>query len=278
VRTTVRRRPVTPSIRRAAVVAALAFVAPLIGVSVASRSDPAPARADSRAPFAVLLPNAAPPLTQHPSSASVTNRASAVPARPRPAGESAVVLRATYLRLTPGGSVVGDVEPYTEFGSPRVLAVVGRRGGWLAVVATELPNGAVGWIPARRAAVVADSYEVRVSVSQRLLTVYRDGRVARQLPVAVGSSSTPTPTGRFATTDKLVTTGPSPYGCCVLARTGHQPLPAPGWTGGNRLAIHATLQPGTIGEAASLGCLRVGAADARWLVTTIPLGTVVDIH
>jgi len=238
-------------------------------VSVAARSDPAPARAASHAPFTVLPPSAAPPLSRHLLGA---------PVRPGPASESAVVQRPTYLRLAPGGEEVADVEPYTEFGSPRVFAVVGRRGRWLAVLATELPNATVGWIPASRAAVVADAYKIDVSVSRRLLTVYRNGRVAHELPVAVGGDSTPTPIGRFATTDKLLTTGPSPYGCCVLALNGHQSRLAPGWTGGNRLAIHATLQPGTIGEAASLGCLRVGAADARWLVTTIPLGTLVEIR
>lgn len=216
-----------------------------------------------------MLPSAAPPLTEHPGAAP--------PVAP-PAGESAVVQRPTYLRLTPGGRPVADVEPYTEFGSPRVFAVVGHRGPWLAVLATELPNATVGWIPASRAAIVADVYKIDVSVSRRLLTVYRNGRVAHELPVAVGGQSTPTPTGRFATTDKLLTTGPSPYGCCVLALNGHQSRLAPGWTGGNRLAIHATLQTGTIGEAASLGCLRVGAADARWLVSTIPLGTLVEIR
>jgi lipoprotein-anchoring transpeptidase ErfK/SrfK len=270
----VRRRPGTPSIRRAAVVAALAFVAPLIGVSVASRQEPAPARAASRAPFAVVLPSAA-ALSDHPAAPAPTEYPAA--AASRPVGESAVVLQATNLRESPGGPAIARIEPYTEFGSPRVLAVVGQRGDWLAVLATELPDGQAGWIPARRTALVADAYAIHVDVDRRLLTVYRDGRPARQLPVAVGSPSTPTPMGRFATTDKLTTTGPSPYGCCVLALNGHQSRLATGWTGGDRLAIHGTLEPGTIGAAASLGCLRVAAADARWLVTTIPLGTVVTI-
>ena len=88
-----------------------------------------------------------------------------------------------------------------------------------------------------------------------------------------------TPTGRFAVTDKL--SGPrfGPYyGCCILALNGKQPnLPA-GWQGGNRLAIHGTNSPGTIGAAASAGCLRAGDADLRLLMRRVPLGTPVFIR
>jgi hypothetical protein len=61
-------------------------------------------------------------------------------------------------------------------------------------------------------------------------------------------------------------------GCCVLALTGHQTnLPAT-WSGGDRLAVHATQDLASIGRAASLGCLRAGPSQVRWLIETIPLG------
>ena len=193
-------------------------------------------------------------------------------------GESAVLLRETVLRRTPGRTAIALLDTHTEFGSPRVLAVVGRRGAWLAVLATELPNGAVGWIRATDASLVSDPYKVEVDVAHRTMTVFRGGRVAHRAVVAVGAGDTPTPTGRFATTDKLTVAGPSPYGCCILALSGHQTHLARGWQGGDRLAIHSTDEPGTVGYAASLGCLRALGPDARWLIDNVPLGTVVTIH
>jgi lipoprotein-anchoring transpeptidase ErfK/SrfK len=79
---------------------------------------------------------------------------------------------------------------------------------------------------------------------------------------------------RFAVTDRLTTGNPSgPYGCCVLALTGHQPNLPQGWGGGDLLAIHATPAEQTIGQAASLGCLRATNAVMRLLLRAVPLGT-----
>jgi lipoprotein-anchoring transpeptidase ErfK/SrfK len=103
--------------------------------------------------------------------------------------------------------------------------------------------------------------------------------MVRRFPVAVGRPSTPTPTGRFAITDKLDFIGRSrAYGCCAIALTGHQPHVEPGWRGGDRLAIHGTSLPGTIGRAASFGCLRATDADVRWLVRHAYLGSIVEIR
>ena len=107
----------------------------------------------------------------------------------------------------------------------------------------------------------------------------REGHTVRVLPVAIGRSTNPTPQGRFSVTDKLRVTDPgSPYGCCVLALTGHQTNLPPDWPGGDRLAIHATQDLTSIGQAASLGCLRSHAARVRWLIETIPLGAPVFIR
>jgi hypothetical protein len=79
-------------------------------------------------------------------------------------------------------------------------------------------------------------------------------------------------------TDKLSVSDPnSPYGCCVVALTGHQTKLPEGWPGGDRLAIHATSDLSGIGEAVSLGCMRVDPEDARWLMKAVPLGTPVFI-
>jgi hypothetical protein len=191
---------------------------------------------------------------------------------------TARVLERTALRAAPGGRRVGRLGPRTEFGSPKVVSVLRRRGEWLRVVAPERPNGRPGWIRAAATRPGATDVSLHVDRSDRQLTVRRRGRVLRRVRVAVGRPGTETPTGRFAITDKLRTRRPdSPYGCCALALSGHQPKLLPGWPGGDRLAIHATPQPGTIGEAASLGCLRAGTRDLQALLQIVPLGAPVFV-
>jgi hypothetical protein len=200
--------------------------------------------------------------------------ASATPPQPT------VLLRyATALRSRPGGSVVARLAPRTEFSSPVVLPVVGERRGWLAVISSALPNGQVGWISGS-ATLEAHSSQWRIvaSLRHREVVVQRDGRVVMRFPVAVGGPGTPTPQGRFAVTDKLLTgNAASPYGCCILALSGRQPAAPQGWGGGDRIAIHATDLPQTIGTEASLGCLRAPTDDIRRVVSLVPLGTIVRI-
>lgn len=190
------------------------------------------------------------------------------------------VTRPAALRATPGGRVVARVEPRTEFDSPTVLPVVRRRDGWLGVLPTALPNGRIAWLSANAALVPHRTrWRVDASLSRREVVVRRAGRVVLRFPVAVGGPSTPTPTGRFAVTDKLLTNDPgSPYGCCILALNARQPHTPQGWGGGDRVAIHATNLPETIGAATSLGCLRAPTDAMREAVRRVPLGTIVTVR
>ena len=200
------------------------------------------------------------------------------PADPRGRWATARVVRATDLRAAPGGRTVGRVRPRTEFGSPKVVSVLGERGGWLRVLVPERPNAEPAWIRAAASRRGAVDVSLRIDRSRRRLTVWRRGEVVRRVRVAVGRPGTETPTGRFAVTDKLRTKRPdSPYGCCALALSGHQPKLLPGWPGGDRLAIHATPNPETIGEAASLGCLRASTRDLQALFQVVPLGAPVFV-
>jgi L,D-transpeptidase catalytic domain len=198
---------------------------------------------------------------------------------PRGRFTTARIVRRTPLRAAPGGAVVARLGRRTEFGSRRVLAVTRRRGGWLRVTASELRNGEHGWIRARAARLGATDVAIYVDRSRRELTVRRGRRVLRRLPVAVGRPDTPTPLGRFAVTDRLrSSSADSPYGCCAVALSGHQTKLLPGWPGGDRLAVHGTPQPETIGHPVSLGCMRAAAADLRMLMRTVPLGAPVFVR
>jgi lipoprotein-anchoring transpeptidase ErfK/SrfK len=191
---------------------------------------------------------------------------------------TAAVVDRTTLRASPGGRVVARIGPRTEFGSRRVLAVTRRRGGWLQVTAAELDNGERAWLRASATKLDGTDVWIRVDRSRRELTLRHGRRVLRRLPVAVGRPGTETPLGRFAVTDLLHTgRADSPYGCCALALSGHQTKLLPGWPGGDRLAIHATPNPETVGREASLGCMRAHDRDIRVLMRRVPLGAPVVV-
>ncbi len=187
---------------------------------------------------------------------------------------TAYVRSATSLYEAPADKRKLRLARRTEWGSPRVLGVLRERGGWLAVQAPELRNDEAGWIPRANARLDAVKWSLRADISRRRLRVEKEGETVKTMRIAVGRKGNPTPLGRFAVTDKLsVTDRGSPYGCCVLALSGHQEHLPEDWPGGDRLAVHATTDTSSIGHAVSLGCMRVRSGEARWLIRNIPLGT-----
>jgi lipoprotein-anchoring transpeptidase ErfK/SrfK len=251
----------------------------LLAALVAGATAGCGGAAGDRATAANDAPAAGATTAPVPAPQSATAQA---PASRPPAYERRLVgiERPTALRSRPGGRVVARVGARTRFGSQTVLPVVARRGGWLGVISAALPNGRIGWLPASAPLrPYATDYRIDASLRRRQVVVRRGTHVVARFPVAVGGPGTPTPTGRFAVTDTLLAEDPSgPYGCCVLALSGRQPRTPQGWGGGDRIAIHATDKPGTIGSAASLGCLRAPAGEMRRLIRLVPVGTVVTIR
>jgi hypothetical protein len=246
---------------RALLVAALA-VAATVPAALAG-AEPATGGAD---PSTDPQPHAAPKEARTPPPASIVR-----------------VLRGrnVVLRRRPGGPAVLRLGDTTEFGSPTALGVVRRHGRWLGVTTPDLPNGTLGWVDARGPSVRLSrtAWSIHADVSERTVVLRRAGRPVRRLSVAVGRPGSPTPTGRFAVTDKISGDRYGPYyGCCILAISATQPNTPPGWTGGNRMAIHGTDAPGSIGAAASAGCLRAADDDLRLLMAKVPAGAPVVIR
>jgi lipoprotein-anchoring transpeptidase ErfK/SrfK len=186
----------------------------------------------------------------------------------------ALVAHRTVMRSSPGGHVYAKVPSRTAFGSPQAMWVVRMSGSWLGVVSTIAGNGKVGWIPAKAASLSRTGWRLTVSLARRQLTVLDNGRVRRRYTIAIGSPAAPTPTGRFAVTDRLNTGDPGgPYGCCILALSAKAPHAISDWAGGNRIAIHSTPETSSIGKPVSHGCMRLTLAEGRWLLNHIPLGT-----
>jgi lipoprotein-anchoring transpeptidase ErfK/SrfK len=193
---------------------------------------------------------------------------------------SVIVHRAVPLRERPNGRLAARVDRSTDFGSPRVMSVAAQRGPWLGVVTTETANGRLAWVNRRNPGLRLrrQSYSLHADLSRRSLELRRGGRVIRRISVAIGRPGSETPTGRFAVTDKLRGGNYGPYyGCCILALNAHQPKLPAGWQGGDRIAIHGTDSPSTIGSPASAGCLRAADSDLELLMRRVPLGTPVFI-
>jgi hypothetical protein len=185
------------------------------------------------------------------------------------------------VRSRPGGGVVARLGGRTEFGSRTTLAVVRRRGRWLAVVTTHLPNGRLGWVDPRENPLRyrRTLMSLVLDLSARRLVLKRGSRAVRRMTVGVGRPSSPTPLGRFAVTDELSGGAYGAYyGCCILALSAHQPNLPSGWRGGDRVAIHGTNDPASIGAASSAGCPHARDADLRALSRLVPLGTPVFVH
>ena len=226
-----------------------------------------------------------PSATEAPSAAPAPDAsdASGVESEAVPAGYHPVVwVRAgarVAMRTEPGGGRrVETVGRKTQFGSPSVFGVERQEHGWVGVTTPDLPNNQLGWmkLDPERLATGASHYSVVVDLSEYTATLYEGDRKVRSFAVTIGAPGSPTPTGRFAVTDTFRGGLSDAYGCCALALSATQPNLPSGWLGGNRIAIHGTY--GSLGLAASHGCVRASNADVSKLIDVVPLGSPVTIR
>ena len=106
-----------------------------------------------------------------------------------------------------------------------------------------------------------------IDLDQKRLTVY-DGREAIAVfPIAAGAAGTPSPIGVFRVTSRFAT-ALSGFGTRFLG------LSVP-W---GQYGIHGTNKPGSIGQNASHGCIRMQVRDAERLYAMIANGTRVVIE
>jgi L,D-transpeptidase catalytic domain len=181
------------------------------------------------------------------------------------------------LRAQPGGRALVRIGPRGPLGGPLVLGVVGVRGRWVKVTAEALPNGHFAWAEFGRDVTVHPiQWELRASLSRRLLYILRDGRIVRTMRVGIGAPSSPTPVGRFAVAEKLTGTFGPALGPRILVLTARQPRLPAGWN--TNVTYYVAIHSGSgRGSAVSAGCLHATEANVRYLMRTVPLGTAVQI-
>jgi lipoprotein-anchoring transpeptidase ErfK/SrfK len=148
---------------------------------------------------------------------------------------------------------------------------------WYRVKLPMRPNGSVGYVRPRDVAVRRVNTRIAVDLSRRELSFYRRGRLVLTTPVAVGSTSSPTPIGRYYVDQRIrVRDAGGPFGPGVLGVSAFSNVPTD-W-GAELIGIHGTNAPWSIGRAVSHGCIRVPNATLARLFAATRAGTPVVIH
>ena len=108
---------------------------------------------------------------------------------------------------------------------------------------------------------------ITINTITRKLNYYIGERLIKEYPIAVGKPSTPTPAGNYKVKNKIVNPG-------GVLGTRWMGLTIPGGNYG----IHGNNNPHSIGQAVSLGCIRMHNHHVEELFPRIPIGTPVYIY
>jgi lipoprotein-anchoring transpeptidase ErfK/SrfK len=193
-----------------------------------------------------------------------------------------VVARAAPSRAARARMVVQPIAPFAQGPTTLLITRSLLRGGvrWVEVLLPVRPNGSRGWIPVDVLSLNTTPVRIAIDLSDRRLTVYRAGRRALSIGIAVGTAATPTPSGRlFAIAELIQTRRPADFlGPIVMPLTGYSEALNEFAGGNGRVALHGTNQPGLIGSAVSHGCMRMTNADIVRLAAAARPGTPVSIR
>ena len=169
-------------------------------------------------------------------------------------------------------------------GVPAVLLVTGAfrevsDREWVKVLLTARPNGASGWMRRTDVRLIVAPLRIRVHLAARTLELWRGKTRLSSYPVGIGTSQAPTPVGRFAIDDKVVTRPsdrPS-YGPYILTVTAHSNVLFRFNGGDGQIAIHGIGVAGRVGVAASHGCLVLAPAALRSIWRWVARGTPIEV-
>jgi hypothetical protein len=119
---------------------------------------------------------------------------------------------------------------------------------------------------------------VLVSLVDRKLAVIDNGVVIATFQVAVGAKVSPSPTGEFTIVSRV--TNPTYYHRGTVIPAGKDNPVGTRWVGLTLkgYGIHGTNAPGSIGRAASHGCIRLRNRDVERLFTMLRIGDRVQIR
>jgi lipoprotein-anchoring transpeptidase ErfK/SrfK len=182
---------------------------------------------------------------------------------------------------SPAVAPVADHRPITGEATtlPVLSRVIGAGGAqWLRVMLPGRPDGLTGWISQSGTRLLVTPWRIVVDLAARRVKAYRDGILAGDFKAVVGKPSTPTPTGEFFVEEVLRMAPTEPGGPYALALSARSNVLQEFEGGPGQIAVHGRENlGGTLGTAASHGCIRLATASIDWLATRIVPGTPVTI-
>ncbi|MFW5981644.1 MAG: L,D-transpeptidase family protein [Halanaerobiaceae bacterium] len=109
------------------------------------------------------------------------------------------------------------------------------------------------------------SYSIYIELGSRSLMLKQNEKTIKTYPVAIGKSSSPTPTGDFNIINKVKNPG-GVLGTRWMKFTYREH------------GLHGTNQPRSIGQAVSLGCVRMYNQDVEEVYSKVEVGTPIIIR
>lgn len=178
-----------------------------------------------------------------------------------------------------GTDTLTTVPHTTLLGTVSVVQVVDAGdGARVEVMVPGRPNGLTGWVDSGDLMFYTVDNRLEIDLSERTLTYFEGDVVVMTSPVAVGSERNPTPTGTFFVTDRVSLADPSgPWGPHALGLSARSDTITEYNGGDGIIGIHGTNRPGSIGNAASLGCIRLPNDRVTALYALVDVGTPVEI-
>ena len=225
--------------------------------------------------------------------AGSTSALAATAPKVAPAQELVQLFGTQSVHASPGGAVeasVGAQRPLT--GEQTVLPVlssvidnsVDHSGQeWLQVrlpgrvLGTKTPP-ATGWISASNTVITSTSWHLVVELGARRVLVFDKGAQVQSYSAVVAKPSTPTPTGEYFIEENVRMPTRAPGAPFALATSDRSKVFHSFEGGPGEIAIHGRENlGGTLGTAASHGCIRLATSAIKWLAARIGPGTPLTI-
>jgi lipoprotein-anchoring transpeptidase ErfK/SrfK len=164
----------------------------------------------------------------------------------------------------------------------RAIYLALQQQGSARTAAVTRPAGVLSPVPAA-VSVKQLKPVVVVDRSKRELVLWSPRRRVKRYQIAVGQPQYPTPLGTYSVLEKQRNPWWRPP-ASDWAKDAEPIPPGPNnplgtrWIGiGNAIGIHGTNNPGSIGSAASHGCMRMRTAEVEDLYRRLPMGTPVHV-
>jgi hypothetical protein len=169
-------------------------------------------------------------------------------------------------------------------GEQTILPAIGHSTGpggtlWLEVMLPGRPDGSTGWMAAQGTRRLVTGWHIMVDLARRRVSAYLHGRVVRAFRRWWESPRHPPPAGGSSLRGRCRWPPVIPVGRSRLALSARSNALQEFEGGAGQIALNGRNNlGGTLGTAASHGCVRLSTASIDWLAARIGSGTPTDLR